>query len=663
LGAIFFITPSAYWNYLYDNSDYPKNFIFYFLSCILFFYIAGWKRDISKNLINEKSDADSFGEKNLADKELKNSNHKISILFIMVVLLFLLWMLVTVFFAINPRLATGQFLEFAARISIFLFIFLYYQKFSLLKLSIWASWGITLVSLLGILQYFGMAPDIIKQLAAPAATFVNKNYAAHYLGLIFPFTLISFFLLKKTFHIILSGISVWAVLTYIVYTQTRGLWVALSGAFLYIIIVLYLFYKKRLKEKRKNIISGIISRFSLKKKVLSIVILMAIIMAFIPGKIHKKSFISRLQSISKPQGDSSKNRLAVWQNSLEIIKDHPIMGVGPRGFQLIYPAYNNRKIVTPEFTLDSQHREAHNDYLQFISEMGILGGLLFLIIILSNPIISIIVFRNQFITRRNIIILFLSSGLITLAIHALFEFPSLSIPSANLMWILFAFWLGEINKQISNGSKKSKYQIEVTGRNAIRGINIWKNISRETFYNNVYIITLKFIFILTMVLISFFQIIGGRQVINTITLQAILQSQKTSYKAQCSQIMQKIKKASFYLPFEQSVHRFKILFYAECSNPSLHSLSELENFLLEDPYFLKIWFQIIFYKIELNQLYEAETLLQKYRKLLPSDAHGMALKGILSQKQGKTIEAKEWIQKAVKLKPSIQAWIYMEYKK
>ena len=62
-------------------------------------------------------------------------------------------------------------------------------------------------------------------------------------------------------------------------------------------------------------------------------------------------------------------RLNYWQDTLRIIKAHPVIGVGVGNFNLMYSRY------------------AHNSYLQVWAEMGILGimALLWLVIALVKP--------------------------------------------------------------------------------------------------------------------------------------------------------------------------------------------------------------------------------------------------------------------------------------
>jgi len=73
-----------------------------------------------------------------------------------------------------------------------------------------------------------------------------------------------------------------------------------------------------------------------------------------------------------------EGRPNVWANTLGIARDFPIFGSGLVTFEAVYPAYEVRN-------LNRHYSHAHNDYLEYLSEIGyigmlfLLGGILFLL--------------------------------------------------------------------------------------------------------------------------------------------------------------------------------------------------------------------------------------------------------------------------------------------
>lgn len=67
--------------------------------------------------------------------------------------------------------------------------------------------------------------------------------------------------------------------------------------------------------------------------------------------------------------DPTTGRAHFWSTSLKIIEEHPVLGVGLGAFHLAYTRYDTRNGL---FRLE----QAHNDYLQVLTDAGIVGLLL-----------------------------------------------------------------------------------------------------------------------------------------------------------------------------------------------------------------------------------------------------------------------------------------------
>jgi O-antigen ligase len=87
----------------------------------------------------------------------------------------------------------------------------------------------------------------------------------------------------------------------------------------------------------------------------------------------------------------------------EIVTEHPFIGVGPNNFKYYkseLTAYSNSaqfdRLQSVSYRKLSEDTSAHNTYLQAITEFGILGFIIFLIIILK-PIFFIL---QQFISNK-----------------------------------------------------------------------------------------------------------------------------------------------------------------------------------------------------------------------------------------------------------------------
>ena len=135
-----------------------------------------------------------------------------------------------------------------------------------------------------------------------------------------------------------------------------------------------------------------------------------------------------------------RERLLLWYISLKMLKDHPLFGIGPGNFKnysVPYQAglFENDSIAKRYFGhpfSNTYHAWSHNEYLQFLAELGILGSLgIFLLI-------SFVLLRMYYLIRKNrclhLDIILLMSIIVAFALgcHDLHSFP-LSRP-AHVTW-------------------------------------------------------------------------------------------------------------------------------------------------------------------------------------------------------------------------------------
>ena len=84
---------------------------------------------------------------------------------------------------------------------------------------------------------------------------------------------------------------------------------------------------------------------------------------------------SRLVSSFDVQQSSNLDRIRMAEGGLEMIKDHPVLGVGPANVKEIYPLY--RKADAPRF----RPPHLHNNIIQLWAERGILAVVAYLMLL------------------------------------------------------------------------------------------------------------------------------------------------------------------------------------------------------------------------------------------------------------------------------------------
>ncbi len=137
--------------------------------------------------------------------------------------------------------------------------------------------------------------------------------------------------------------------------------------------------------------------------------------------------VSRFEEL----GRDSRGRLDVWRDTLALVRMHPVLGWGPGTFS---DAFTRVQSVFLNQTVD----HAHNDYLEFAAEWGIVGAaLLFgLILWLLVRAISSCLRASQ--PGEQLVCLGSCGGVVALLLHSTADF-NLQIPANGLV---FAALLG-----------------------------------------------------------------------------------------------------------------------------------------------------------------------------------------------------------------------------
>jgi O-antigen ligase len=129
-------------------------------------------------------------------------------------------------------------------------------------------------------------------------------------------------------------------------------------------------------------------------------------------------------------------RIAYWQSGWELFKEKPWQGHGLRSYRkLVYyaqAAINDRdpNYLNPERYYTPQPRECHNDWLEDLVELGIVGS------IIRWALIGSVFWVGFSIIKGNLAAVFILTAMLAMCVHAVFFF-SLRVPGSGLVfWVL-----------------------------------------------------------------------------------------------------------------------------------------------------------------------------------------------------------------------------------
>ena len=301
--------------------------------------------------------------------------------------LFLAWAGLSIFWAINKYEAVVIFTHWVI-CGMFLFLV---HNLSINRIVIFTIVFVTawIVTLIGLGQHFFQL-DWVLQSVGPASTFANRNATGAYILMAMPLGVgLMASVYQRRFRsayqqrfkkwdiglLFLVGILSIAIASMVMFMYVGNCRLGMVG-----IAVLGSYYLIKYFRKMNRPLLGVL-----------------IVTLFLSGAFHiKPDFFD----------EGSEVKIERLWNTVEIIKKHPIAGVGVGNFKVHYDKYSLMKLNT---------NDAHNDYVQVVCELGIIGAYLAFLVILYA-------FQGAF-KKCDVYSTSLKAGLGAFMVVAMFFFP------------------------------------------------------------------------------------------------------------------------------------------------------------------------------------------------------------------------------------------------
>ena len=209
----------------------------------------------------------------------------------------------------------------------------------------------------------------------------------------------------------------------LVMTASRGGIISLVAEIFFLMIVTAIWRKPSERRRRKtHRFKFVLGRLGATGALLFALFLGVILLG---GEFSIMRFIDTVNT-----DDPTTGRAHFWAVTLDIIKAHPYIGTGLGAFGVIYTKYDTRNGL---YRLE----QAHNDYLQVLSDAGIIGAVLALsfVLILFGKAIARARSRDDF--RRGVALAALS-GCFAVMVHSFFDFTLHTTSNALLFLVLAA---------------------------------------------------------------------------------------------------------------------------------------------------------------------------------------------------------------------------------
>jgi len=281
---------------------------------------------------------------------------------------------------------------------------------------------------------FTKEKDFMSSVETISATMGNKNLLASILFLSLPFLFYVYQLANKLWKILVFFLLV-LILCSLLLIQSKA--VLLGLFFMSVSIILFAF-----RSNPKIILSSIV------------IISMITSMLFIASPKIFKHFTQEINQIVKKKDRIDNNkivendgRVALYIKTIDMIKDNPLLGVGPGNWKKELPKYGLKNTIGQKG--DKFVQRPHSDFLWFFAEGGILSGILYILLFVFLLRDTLFFYLNMKDEKRYFFLILFSTILGYIFI-SLFDFPS-ERPTHNLF---LAIILAII---ISERLKKRKY--------------------------------------------------------------------------------------------------------------------------------------------------------------------------------------------------------------
>ncbi|HEY2972778.1 MAG TPA: O-antigen ligase family protein [Pyrinomonadaceae bacterium] len=274
--------------------------------------------------------------------------------------------------------------------------------------------------------------------------FINRHHFAGYmeLALALPLGLVfsgSIEREKKFIYLFAAGLMAVALIM----TNSRGGLISLFAELLFLVATMGLRRRRHKHRKRES--------EEHKPRIKSAAVKAGLALAMFVALFGSVVLLGGEEALTRMVGsvntdDPTTGRAHFWSVTVDIIKNHPLVGTGLGAFGVVYTGYDSRNGL---YRLE----QAHNDYLQVLSDGGIVGAGLGLFFVVS-------LFRMGFARResrddfRRGVATGALAGCFAVLIHSFFDF-TLHTPANALLFLVLAA-LATMNGRVEDVQSRRK---------------------------------------------------------------------------------------------------------------------------------------------------------------------------------------------------------------
>jgi O-antigen ligase len=279
-------------------------------------------------------------------------------------------------------------------------------------------------AVMGLCQYYGIAFMFIPGNFGICGTMAHKNLFASALLLTLPFILYGisrfsgFWKITAMMSLLLTGAA-------IVLSRTKSVWGAMILAGTAVSFI-------ALRGRKRSIIAA----------------MCLILLAFLYYYTYSVSSFASLNE-----------RILLWKKSFAMIKENPLLGVGPGQWKILLPKYGRieKELPEPDGTRSEVwFQRPHNDYIWVLSETGISGFICYLSVFLTIFFYIFKLLSHAENRDAKIFALSMLFGITGYMVNAFFCFPKERIVHNVFLTLIMSCILSEYHRKFKINTIKNK---------------------------------------------------------------------------------------------------------------------------------------------------------------------------------------------------------------
>lgn len=340
--------------------------------------------------------------------------------------LFLLWALASLTWAVNPWLGWWTWWQWTACALIGWVVLQVELTPKRLRVLLWVLAGSgAVVALIGLAQAW-FQWSWVPQAIAPAATLANRNMAAQVMVLVIPVAAVLVYLARERKEFVAALVALTLQVTFLGHTFTKSCWIALavSGGFA-LGLGVRSGWRPCIKSKKFGalLVAAFIGALAVNVTKDGVRWRWPEIASYLSGLAEEPDeTVTEADRLQAKASRSVAVRTIFWRNTVEMIREHPVTGVGLNNWRVNYPAATLKGVTDPTLRNRSPER-AHNDLLQVWSELGSIGLLLALAVVgifLREAMKRLRVVEGR---EERVILIGALAALVAIGVDSLFSFP------------------------------------------------------------------------------------------------------------------------------------------------------------------------------------------------------------------------------------------------